>query len=134
MKSIGVLCLLLGVTLGYTIESNPQVADVPFQTWKLTHQKAYKDLDEERVRYAIYQDNLNFVNQHNAQNKHLKMGMNQFGDLTNTEFRYLTINVVSAPCGLLMFSLYFSFVFLSLMQGFWKKASLLTLWMLELID
>ena len=78
----------MGVTLAYTIESNPQAADIPFQTWKLTHKKAYKDLDEERVRYAIYRDNLKFINEHNTLNKHMTMKINQFGDLTNTEFRY----------------------------------------------
>ena len=86
MKVFALLCLI-GISVGYTIEKNPQVADNEWFVWRLTHKKAYKDLDEERVRYAIWKDNTQYINEFNAQNKHMKLKINHFGDYTNLEFR-----------------------------------------------
>jgi len=100
MKLLALLCLI-GVCVGYTIEKNPQVADNEWLVWRLTHKKAYKDLDEERVRYAIWKDNAQYINEFNAQNKHMKLKINHFGDYTNLEFRaqmngYRTMNSTGA--------------------------------------
>uniref|UniRef100_A0A7M5WLH9 Uncharacterized protein n=1 Tax=Clytia hemisphaerica TaxID=252671 RepID=A0A7M5WLH9_9CNID len=89
LKLLALLCLI-GVCVGYTIEKNPQVTDNEWHVWRVTHKKAYKDLDEERVRYAIWKDNVQYINEFNAQNKHMKLKINHFGDYTNLEFRYLT--------------------------------------------
>ena len=86
MKVFALLCLI-GISVGYTIEKNPQVADNEWFVWRLTHKKAYKDLDEERVRYAIWKDNTQYINEFNAQNNHMKLKINHFGDYTNLEFR-----------------------------------------------
>ena len=64
MKVFALLCLI-GISVGYTIEKNPQVADNEWFVWRLTHKKAYKDLDEERVRYAIWKDNTQYINEFN---------------------------------------------------------------------
>jgi len=77
------------------------VADNEWLVWRLTHKKAYKDLDEERVRYAIWKDNAQYINEFNAQNKHMKLKINHFGDYTNLEFRaqmngYRTMNSTGA--------------------------------------
>ena len=87
MKTLALLGLLIGVCVSYTIEKNPQVADNDWLVWRLHHQKAYKDLDEERVRYAIWKDNAQYVDEFNAKNKHMQLKINQFGDHTNLEFR-----------------------------------------------
>ncbi|XP_066923674.1 procathepsin L-like [Clytia hemisphaerica] len=100
MKLLALLCLI-GVCVGYTIEKNPQVEDNEWLVWRLTHKKAYKDLDEERVRYAIWKDNAQYITEFNAQNKHMKLKINHFGDYTNLEFRaqmngYRTMNSTGA--------------------------------------
>merc|ERR1712168_792231 len=86
MKSLVFLCLL-GVSLSYVVERHEEISHPGWQTWKVTHKKAYKDFDEEKVRFVIWKDNAQFIDESNAKNQHMKMGMNHFGDLTNTEFR-----------------------------------------------
>ena len=90
MKALLLVCLL-DVALGYIIESNDHVnmimlTDKNWQSWKGQHKKEYHDIYEEKVRYAIWKDNLNFIKEFNAKNKKTKLEINHFGDLTNTEF------------------------------------------------
>ncbi|KAI1885751.1 hypothetical protein AGOR_G00207030 [Albula goreensis] len=64
--------------------------DSVWENWKSLHGKEYTQ-DSEGKRRMIWEENHRFINQHNqeeAQGKHsYKLGMNQFGDLTNEEFR-----------------------------------------------
>ena len=85
MKVLLLVCLL-GVALGYIVESNNHITDKSWQSWKVQHEKEYHDIYEEKVRYAIWKDNLNFIKEFNAKNKKTKLEINHFGDLTNTEF------------------------------------------------
>jgi len=86
MKSLIFLCLL-GVALSFVIEQSERITHAGWNSWKLTHMKGYKDMAEEKVRFAIWKDNLEYIEEYNANNKHMQLGMNHFGDLTNTEFR-----------------------------------------------
>ena len=88
MKLFVALCIL-GLTSAYVVERKQRIEDAEWHSWKSTHQKSYKDHYEEKVRYSIYQDNLRRINEHNKQNSGFTLGMNHFGDLTNTEFRAL---------------------------------------------
>ena len=86
MKLIAIFCLA-GVCLTYTIEKNSQVADNAWVAWTGVHKKAYKNLEEERARYAIWKDNIEYIEEFNANNKHMSLDINHFGDLTHHEFR-----------------------------------------------
>lgn len=88
MKVFALICMI-GVCFTYTIDKYPQVADDEFVTWTRVHQKAYKDLNEERVRYAIWKDNARLIKEYNNENNGVTLKMNQFGDMTNFEFRSL---------------------------------------------
>ncbi|XP_066928205.1 procathepsin L-like [Clytia hemisphaerica] len=88
MKLIVALCLL-GLACAYTIERKEVIADSSWHLFKGSHSKYYADINEEKVRYTIWQDNLRRIEEHNSQNKDVVLKMNHFGDLTNTEFRYL---------------------------------------------
>jgi len=81
MKSLIFLCLF-GASLAAVI-----VKDESWQIWKSAHNKAYTDLDEEKVRYTIWQDNLRRITEYNENSKNTFLRMNHFGDMTNTEFR-----------------------------------------------
>jgi len=81
MKSLIFLCLF-GVSLAAVI-----IKDESWQIWKSAHNKAYTDLDEEKVRYTIWQDNLRRITEFNEKSSNLFLRMNHFGDMTNTEFR-----------------------------------------------
>lgn len=85
--------MLLGVACAYTIQNdneenavNDKIEDNSWFVWKMAHNKAYTDANEEKVRYTIWQDNIRRITQHNQQNKNFVLGMNHFGDMTNTEF------------------------------------------------
>lgn len=69
------------------VEKTEFIADDDWQLWKSGHNKAYTDINEEKVRYTIWQDNLRRITEFNLKSKTLFLRMNHFGDMTNTEFR-----------------------------------------------
>uniref|UniRef100_A0A8C5SHM9 Cathepsin L1-like n=1 Tax=Laticauda laticaudata TaxID=8630 RepID=A0A8C5SHM9_LATLA len=60
-----------------------------WKAWKATHSKEYALQEEEFFRRAVWEENLQMIQDHNSQadrGKHTyKLGMNHFGDLTNEE-------------------------------------------------
>ncbi|XP_029437305.1 cathepsin K-like [Rhinatrema bivittatum] len=65
--------------------------DAEWEQWKKTHNKQYKNKEEEQKRRLIWEKRLQEINTHNqehAEGKHsYTMGMNQFGDMTPDELR-----------------------------------------------
>jgi len=57
-----------------------------FSSWTLLHGKNYKNPGERFHRFAIYKDNLAYIENHNRKQVGFTVGMNQFGDLTAKEF------------------------------------------------
>jgi len=62
------------------------INDEEWQIWKSGQNKQYQDFGEEKVRYTIWQDNHRRITEHNKKGLDLVLGMNHFGDMTNTEF------------------------------------------------
>lgn len=61
----------------------------PEQEWidfKNKFAKEYNDIDEEKVRFAIFKANLNYIEATNAKNLTFTLGVNQFADLTEEEW------------------------------------------------
>lgn len=59
-----------------------------YESWLMKHGKNYNALGEKERRLEVFKDNLWFIDQHNSdQNQTFKLGLNQFADLTNEEFR-----------------------------------------------
>jgi len=63
------------------------IKDEAWQVWKSGRNKYYKDFGEEKVRYTIWKDNVRRIVEHNEKNANLLLAINDFGDMTNTEFR-----------------------------------------------
>ncbi|OCT69033.1 procathepsin L [Xenopus laevis] len=63
--------------------------DSHWQLWVKTHQKTYKDAEEEHARRTIWEETLNFIRVHNLEYSlglhTYDVGMNHLGDMTGEE-------------------------------------------------
>ncbi|KAI8549964.1 hypothetical protein RHMOL_Rhmol06G0066600 [Rhododendron molle] len=66
--------------------SDDEVASM-FESWLVSHGKNYNALGEKERRFQIFKHNLRFIDEHNAENRSYKLGLNRFADLTNEEYR-----------------------------------------------
>uniref|UniRef100_A0A5B7BLW0 Actinidain n=1 Tax=Davidia involucrata TaxID=16924 RepID=A0A5B7BLW0_DAVIN len=58
-----------------------------YESWLVKHGKSYNALGEKERRFQIFKDNFRFIDEHNAENRTYKVGLNLFADLTNEEYR-----------------------------------------------
>uniref|UniRef100_A0A7N0T149 Cysteine protease n=1 Tax=Kalanchoe fedtschenkoi TaxID=63787 RepID=A0A7N0T149_KALFE len=59
-----------------------------YESWVARHGKAYNAIGEKEKRYAVFKDNLKFIDEHNAaEGTTYKLGLNAFADLTVEEYR-----------------------------------------------
>jgi len=73
---------LTSLSAAFTFLSLP-----PFDTWINTYNKTYTNISEYNYRQNIYLSNLIKISQHNSENHTWTMGVNQFADLTGSEFK-----------------------------------------------
>ncbi|CAH0545780.1 unnamed protein product, partial [Brassicogethes aeneus] len=86
--------ILLLACLAVAVSANTQEQ---WKSFKQTHHKSYRSLIEERLRYQIFSNNLEKIEQHNAEFEQglitYKQGVNQFADWTEEEFiAFLKLN------------------------------------------
>lgn len=62
-------------------------AEMHFKKWITEHKKTYITEAEYFKRLQIFKDNMAFIQIHNNQGHEYSLAMNEFGDLTNQEFR-----------------------------------------------
>jgi len=87
MVKFFILLCVLNTIYSLTVEKTEFIADDDWQLWKSSHNRAYKDIYEEKVRYTIWQDNVMRIKHFNKNSKSLFLRMNHFGDMTTTEFK-----------------------------------------------
>jgi len=71
-----------------------------FKIWHYLFKKAYTlDTQEARNRFRNFKENLQFIKQHNAKNLSYKLGLNQFSDMTNAEYKekMCTKKIIKGP-------------------------------------
>ncbi|KAJ3698943.1 hypothetical protein LUZ61_002648 [Rhynchospora tenuis] len=60
-------------------------------SWVAEHGRSYNSAEERELRLSVFRDNLQFIDQHNAEadaGMHtFRLGLNRFADLTNEEYR-----------------------------------------------
>jgi t-SNARE complex subunit (syntaxin) len=61
-----------------------------FNEWKELHGRQYDTLEEELYRLSLFTERHFFIQNYNS--KTVKLGHNQFSDLSNHEFRALHVN------------------------------------------
>ncbi|KAL7225668.1 hypothetical protein ACSBR1_020930 [Camellia fascicularis] len=58
------------------------------EQWMTRHGRVYKDTEEKNARFQVFKDNVQFINAFNeGVDRGYKLGLNQFLDLTDEEFR-----------------------------------------------
>lgn len=94
MLYLAITCLL-GVAFGHRSEAEYQSAFTDFVT---TYSKTYAAADF-FARYNVFRDNVDAIDNMNAEGWSFTTGMNQFGDLTQDEFaeQYLGYNHIERP-------------------------------------
>lgn len=58
-----------------------------YEEWLVKHGKVPSTLALKEKRFQIFKDNLKFIDDHNAENRTYKVGLNRFADLSNDEYR-----------------------------------------------
>lgn len=58
-----------------------------YEEWLVKHGKLNNALGEKEKRFETFKDNLRFIDEHNAENRTYKVGLNRFADLSNEEYR-----------------------------------------------
>ena len=92
MKAL-LLLALAGMALAAPMDN-----DWGWQEFKREYQKTYS-AQEEPHRYSIYRETLRFIDETNSKNLTFQVGVNQFADLTDAEFKqyYLGFSYESKP-------------------------------------
>ncbi|EAL71045.1 cysteine proteinase 5 precursor [Dictyostelium discoideum AX4] len=86
MKVLSFLCVLLvSVATAKQQFSELQYRNA-FTDWMITHQKSYTS-EEFGARYNIFKANMDYVQQWNSKGSETVLGLNNFADITNEEYR-----------------------------------------------
>ncbi|KAL6650397.1 hypothetical protein ACP70R_009322 [Stipagrostis hirtigluma subsp. patula] len=62
------------------------------EQWMLHYSRVYRDAAEKAQRFEVFRANVKFIESFNSLNKKFWLGINQFADLTNDEFKTTKIN------------------------------------------
>ncbi|GMI82304.1 senescence-associated gene 12 [Hibiscus trionum] len=87
-------CLVLLFVLGLwasqvSPRSVPEVSmSDRFEQWASSYNRLYQDATEKEKRFQIFKENAEYIESHNAHaSKKYKLGVNEFSDMTNEEFK-----------------------------------------------
>ncbi len=88
-KNIDECTLFLDEDLNLDSEGEMEMMDKwdNFLEYGVQYNKVYDTIDEIKERYLIFHDNLAFIKEHNDGNHSYKLGVNQFADWSNDEFK-----------------------------------------------
>ena len=90
-----VVCALVAAATASPITTSVSKSRL-FEAFKANYNKQYASAEEEASRFQIFSENIDFINQHNSEaangfHSHT-VGVNQFADLTNAEYRELYLS------------------------------------------
>jgi cathepsin L len=94
MKTI--LLLAVFFTCAFALRTEREFQNL-FVQWMQQNNKSYNHAEFQH-RFAVFKNNQKFIDEQNAKNVGYTLAMNEFGDLTNQEFRRI-FNGVKVPTG-----------------------------------
>lgn len=92
MKGCLAFLCCLALTSGFVLNGGD---DAQWRAWKAFYKKSYETQSEENARRAIWRDNLKKITKYNSQGRSHVLAMNQFGDLTQNEYRFIYLGTRS---------------------------------------
>jgi xylem cysteine proteinase len=90
MKGFIAFAVLTTLTLAYLYASNRitiSTKDTEFQAYLAEFNKGYITVEEYEMRLKLFKDTLMTIEEHNAKQSSYKMGLNEFSDMTDEEFK-----------------------------------------------
>ncbi|KAF7013429.1 unnamed protein product [Triticum aestivum] len=86
-------CICLCGTVIAARELNGDLSMVAkHENWMAQYDRVYKDATEKACRFEVFKANVEFIEMFNAQNHKFWLGVNQFADITNDEFKTTNTN------------------------------------------
>ncbi|KAL6841022.1 hypothetical protein ACP4OV_028991 [Aristida adscensionis] len=86
---LGFACLCSAVLASRELSEDSAMA-ARHEQWMAQYGRSYKDAAEKAHRFEVFKANVNFIESFNAKKNKFWLGVNQFADLTNDEFRATT--------------------------------------------
>ncbi|XP_060809469.1 procathepsin L-like [Amyelois transitella] len=86
MLVLSLFVLSLGVSLAY-VEYDLNEAEELFEKFIVDFNRKYKDMEEKQMRFNIFKEKLQKINEGNKQHGHEVFGINKFADLSDSEFK-----------------------------------------------
>ncbi|CAH1774055.1 unnamed protein product [Owenia fusiformis] len=87
MSKVWCLVFLIGVSTRLSIGDERRETKAVFSQWMTEYNKVYRDNNELLARYETFKKNLDLVERLNVEHNPTEFVMNQFGDMTQSEFK-----------------------------------------------
>ncbi|PUZ46371.1 hypothetical protein GQ55_7G070100 [Panicum hallii var. hallii] len=89
---LGCICFFSAVLAARELSDDPAMV-ARHEQWMAQYSRVYKDDAEKARRFEVFKANVKFIESFNAAgNRKFRLGVNQFADLTNDEFRATKTN------------------------------------------
>ncbi|KAM0848769.1 hypothetical protein ACQ4PT_054160 [Festuca glaucescens] len=89
---LGCLCFCSSVLAARELNDNLSSMVAWHEAWMAQYGRVYKDAAEKAHRFEVFNSNVSLIESFNAENRKFSLGINQFADLANEEFRATKTN------------------------------------------
>ncbi|VAI61888.1 unnamed protein product [Triticum turgidum subsp. durum] len=91
LSILGCLCFCNSVLAARELNDDLSMV-ARHESWMVQYNRVYKDTTEKARRFQVFKANVGFIESFNAENRKFYLGINQFTDLTNEEFKATKAN------------------------------------------
>ncbi|KAF7091546.1 hypothetical protein CFC21_094114 [Triticum aestivum] len=91
LSILGCLCFCSSVLAARELNDDLSMV-ARHESWMVQYNRVYKDTTEKAQRFQVFKANVGFIESFNTENCKFYLGINQFTDLTNKEFKATKAN------------------------------------------